>query len=548
MILKHLSERDLQAVVGEELLDRLAILGPVLLGENSDPTVLYRKTNLLKVVSAFGPSQRMKNPAFMRTLLDSLPPGVIDDLVQATNVVPQSPAFSDKRDALLARGWNDKDFCTDFVAAAHLPPSFLPSFAAVVPGEELVAAASVPFKRLKNYQQPIHARAREALKPPRARFVIQMPTGSGKTRTAMELICDTLNDAGGTGMVVWLAHAEELCEQAIECFREVWSHLGLSSCRVVRVYGQHGLSATVEARTTFIVAGFQKLHRSLTVHPERVQRLADSLALLTIDEAHKVMAPTYEEVAKALIGANTRVIGLTATPGRGADNELGNTRLADFFFERVIGLEAPEGESVLGHLRRIGVLSHARMDRLRTSVSFSLTASQRSSLELNLDYPAGFLATLGDDDLRNIEIVRRLKSVCDGGSRVLFFACSVDHSRFVCAILLYLGIKAAHVDGATQPRDRGAVIQAFRSGEVQVLCNYGILSTGFDAPKTDVVFIARPTRSIVLYSQMIGRGLRGPAIGGTRECRIINVIDNIVGLPDNEEIYDYFEDYWLAEE
>ena len=67
---------------------------------------------------------------------------------------------------------------------------------------------------------------------------------------------------------------------------------------------------------------------------------------------------------------------------------------------------------------------------------------------------------------------------------------------------------------------------------------------GFDAPKTDLVFIARPTTSLVLYSQMLGRGMRGPAIGGTENCKVVTVRDNIEGYQDMNEVYSYFEDYF----
>ena len=76
------------------------------------------------------------------------------------------------------------------------------------------------------------------------------------------------------------------------------------------------------------------------------------------------------------------------------------------------------------------------------------------------------------------------------------------------------------------------------------MCNYGVLSTGFDDPQIDVVFMARPTNSIVLYSQIIGRGLRGPVIGGTDYCEIYTVFDNILDLPENNEIYSYFDEYF----
>jgi superfamily II DNA or RNA helicase len=70
------------------------------------------------------------------------------------------------------------------------------------------------------------------------------------------------------------------------------------------------------------------------------------------------------------------------------------------------------------------------------------------------------------------------------------------------------------------------------------------LTTGFDAPNTDVVFISRPTLSPVLYGQMIGRGLRGPAVGGTEKCSIIDVRDNLVGFGDDEQVYSKFDEFW----
>jgi len=77
-----------------------------------------------------------------------------------------------------------------------------------------------------------------------------------------------------------------------------------------------------------------------------------------------------------------------------------------------------------------------------------------------------------------------------------------------------------------------------------VLINYGILSTGFDAPNIGAVIITRPTSSMVLYSQMIGRGLRGPKVGGREECLLIDVKDNFIGYGDQQIMYDFFDGYW----
>ena len=152
---------------------------------------------------------------------------------------------------------------------------------------------------------------------------------------------------------------------------------------------------------------------------------------------------------------------------------------------------------------------------------------------------------IGNDDVRNLEIVKRIdREFTQGKPQMIFFACSIEQSKFICSLLVYLGYKAAHVDGGTEKPMRQKLISDFRNGGIQVICNYGVLSTGFDAPKTDVVFISRPPRSIVLYSQMIGRGLRGLAIGGTDKCKVITVRDNIVGLPDEDDIFEYFDEYF----
>jgi superfamily II DNA or RNA helicase len=114
----------------------------------------------------------------------------------------------------------------------------------------------------------------------------------------------------------------------------------------------------------------------------------------------------------------------------------------------------------------------------------------------------------------------------------------------ITSLVRLKGYRVEHVDGNTGSY-RKQIIDDFKNDKLQILCNYGVLSTGFDDPEIDVVFMARPTNSIVLYSQVIGRGLRGPLIGGTESCEIYTVLDNILDLPDNGEIYSYFNDYFI---
>ncbi len=107
------------------------------------------------------------------------------------------------------------------------------------------------------------------------------------------------------------------------------------------------------------------------------------------------------------------------------------------------------------------------------------------------------------------------------------------------------GYTAFHLDGSTDSRIRKSAIDAFRNGKLQVLCNYGVLTTGFDAPKTDVVIIARPTSSAVTYHQMVGRGLRGPKLGGTQKCIIVDVDFNVENHGSRRrQLYSYYRDLW----
>jgi superfamily II DNA or RNA helicase len=111
-------------------------------------------------------------------------------------------------------------------------------------------------------------------------------------------------------------------------------------------------------------------------------------------------------------------------------------------------------------------------------------------------------------------------------------------------LLTIQGRPAASIDQDTSPEDRRVAIERFKSGDLKVLTNYAVLSQGFDAPKTDAVYITRPTSSEVRYLQMVGRGLRGPKNGGTEEVLIVNMLDNIVEFRDSieyEKVKDIFE-------
>ena len=115
-------------------------------------------------------------------------------------------------------------------------------------------------------------------------------------------------------------------------------------------------------------------------------------------------------------------------------------------------------------------------------------------------------------------------------------------------VLRAQGIPTRAVTASTPPAERSAAIRWYRHhapDETRILTNYGVLTTGFDAPRTSAALIARPTKSLVLYSQMVGRAIRGERVGGNREAEIVTVVDTgLPGFRSISEAFSNWEDVW----
>jgi DNA repair protein RadD len=271
----------------------------------------------------------------------------------------------------------------------------------------------------------------------------------------------------------------------------------------------------------------------------------DKLKLIIVDEAHISIAPTYRNSIECLISKGAKLIGLTATPGRQLKtvNDIDNKTLSEFYFNRLFNLKTP-GDNAIDYLRNQGILSNVHFQSIEGSVLDKfLSENEIKHCRENNTIPKKIEQILTNDNRRNAIIFDNLVQLLNQGKKIIFFATSLEHSRLITSLLKLKGFKAEHVDGSTGSY-RSKIIRDFRNNELQILCNYGVLSTGFDDPMIDVVFMARPTNSIVLYSQIIGRGLRGPVIGGTDTCEIYTVFDNILDLPENNDIYTYFDEYF----
>ena len=151
-----------------------------------------------------------------------------------------------------------------------------------------------------------------------------------------------------------------------------------------------------------------------------------------------------------------------------------------------------------------------------------------------------------DDPTRRQTVFERLLPLCrQPNTSLLYFGPSVSDAEAMTFLLRQAGVPAAFVGATTRDVSRRRIVAEFKRGGYRVLCNYEVLTTGFDAPRVTHVVVARPTASRVLYEQMIGRGLRGPQFGGTKECVIINCQD-AYRTPGLELLgYEAFRHLWL---
>ncbi len=180
--------------------------------------------------------------------------------------------------------------------------------------------------------------------------------------------------------------------------------------------------------------------------------------------------------------------------------------------------------------------------RTLTGGEIELTQDERTYSERMAMLSRSAEQRLVDDHARSRRIVDAVADLPEDWPTLLF-ATSVDHAKYLAAMLNDRGVTAAAVDSTTSDQDRRRRIEDFRTNRIRVLTNYGVLAQGFDAPATRVVVVARPVYSTNVYQQMIGRGLRGPKNGGKPTCLILNIDDNIANF-DTQLAFTEFEHLW----
>lgn len=258
---------------------------------------------------------------------------------------------------------------------------------------------------------------------------------------------------------------------------------------------------------------------------------------------------------------------MSATPGRTTVDSYDNNLLSNMFGNKLITIDASilnqvnlgrlqalnaiAEENIIAYFQRRHILSKIRTQRLQYQTEFSeadLRKLNQAIQEMDFedaDYTPAQLKILASNADRNRVIMEKLMVLNNEEVPTIVFACSVNHAKMLSAMLTVEGIPNSLVIGELDPVTRKRAIDTFkdRTNNVNIIINYEVLTTGFDSKNIRCVFITRPTKSVVLYSQMLGRGLRGPLMGGNEECLLIDVDDNL-NVFNNENAFTHFNDYW----
>ena len=406
---------------------------------------------------------------------------------------------------------------------------------------------NTPKYPLFSHQRQAAKQVQSYLSKPPHRVLLHLPTGAGKTRTAMNIIASHLRNNEPT-LVIWLAYSEELCEQAVTEFQKAWDCLGDRPISTYRFWGSHDLNLE-EAEDGLVVAGLAKVYNAAKKSIRFINQLGVRCSLVIVDEAHQAIAQTYKLVLDTLVVPyeNTALLGLTATPGRTWADIDTDAQLAKFFARQKVTLEIAGYDNPIDYLVDQQYLAKANYRSLFYEKGVELSQKDLNRINTELEIPQYILNRLAEDEQRNLRIILELEKLAQHHQRIIVFNTSVEHAQLIASILRLRSFNAHAITGNTPKLEREALIQSFKddSYQTKILCNYGVLTTGFDAPKISATVIARPTKSLVLYSQMVGRAIRGVKAGGNATAEIVTVVDSqLPGFGSVASAFHNWEDVW----
>ena len=354
---------------------------------------------------------------------------------------------------------------------------------------------------LRDYQVDNKNKIYELWKEKRS-VMLQMPTGTGKTRLFSSLLNDIQNYSTHHNVVIdslVMVHRQELVEQIIG---ELYKNYGLEAGMI-----QAGFKQDIERNIQ--VASVQTLSRRLHIWKEK------QFDIIIVDEAHHVPAESYKNIINSY--PNAKLLGVTATPYR-----LSGEGFTEIFEELIIS------PSIKQFIEK-GVLSQYDYYSVRENSEIQRELDNITTFQ-NGDYTDADMTRVCDNDHIRAQIVETYQKYALGKKGIIY-TINKTHNKNLCADFNKVGIKTVAIDSQTPSEIRKGYIEDFKSGLIDIICNVNIFSEGFDCPDIEFIQLARPTQSLSMYLQQIGRGLR--ASKGKEKCLFLDNVGlyNHFGLP-----------------
>ena len=337
--------------------------------------------------------------------------------------------------------------------------------------------------KLRPYQRDFIDAVRAEFIQNHKRVVGVAPCGSGKTIMTGWMIKESL---ARNKRSIFFVHRHELIEQTSKTFTDLDI--------------PHG-----------IIAADKKMYLNLPVQIASVQTLANRLDIipapdfLICDECHHILANSYKKILDAFPDAY--LLGVTATPLR-----MGGITLSDVFTSMVQSLS-------VNQLIKLGNLTPFRYFAPDSGVDLSNVKIERGDFsKKGLEFVMSNNHITGGIVDKYLKFANGLSAIC--------YCVGVNHSKIVADAFSRAGIPAAHCDGDTDKKERAQIVDAFRRGDIKVLCNADLFGEGFDVPACQAVILARPTQSLTLFIQQSMRAMRPDPCDPDKVAVIIDHVQN----------------------
>ena len=374
--------------------------------------------------------------------------------------------------------------------------------------------------------------------------LVVLPTGGGKTYTASTWLLKNAIDK--KKKILWIAHRQMLLDQAAESFQrfayaEAMPHISEFTYRIVSGSSNHDRSIDISPRDNILILSKDSIGRNLSVLDNWLK--GENEVYCVIDEAHHATAKTYRKIINYVQERvpNMKLLGLTATPFRTAKEEEG---LLSKIFKDGVDESGNVVKGDLGITYQIGLKELINARILSTPIFECKYTEEDYGADLGLDalehiqrldvLPEELATEIASSAARNKLIVDTYVNKAKEYGQTIVFAVNINHAIALNKLFSKAGVKSDYIVSDIRDAITGVIIsrednarklQQYRDGKLQVLINVNILTEGVDLPQTKTVFLARPTVSKILMTQMVGRALRGTAAGGTAKAYIVSFVD-----------------------